>query len=106
MVGSRVFDVRCFLRTKGIIKKTKTPTMGHFFKEERDGSFGEYRGTLMSALEDAATFLLINPNFSSDEGCCPYCKYPAIAQTIGHDFVDRITCTKIVKMNRDVDTQF
>jgi hypothetical protein len=274
MVGSRVFDVRCFLRKTGIIKKTKTPTMGHFFKEERDGSFGEYGGTLMSALEDAATFLLINPteflifrightkctgnvadalqqfrtktdpgthkmkfasvihrggtgnladlevyqlrgklllvfdkefnspNFSSDEGYYPYTKYPSIAQTgltfcgkysgavgtslalkkkdkgnwsaegsveithaaceehqrhgggdhllwiywqetggdvlknatatqgmhnrldkflsevgnprnnlpkpnvIGHDFVDRITCTKIVKMNRDVDTQF
>jgi hypothetical protein len=25
---------------------------------------------------------------------------------IGHDFVDAITCRKILKMNRDVDTQF
>ena len=39
MVGSRVFDVRCFLRKTGIINKTKTPTMGHFFKEGKDGSW-------------------------------------------------------------------
>jgi hypothetical protein len=55
--GSRVFDIRCFLRKTGIIKKTKTPTMGHFFKEGRDGSLGGYGGTLMSALVDAGTFV-------------------------------------------------
>jgi hypothetical protein len=274
MEGSRVFDIRCFLRKTGIIKKTKTPTMGHFFKEGRDGSLGEYGGTLMSALEDAGTFvnlypteflifrightkctgnvaealeqfrtktnpnthkmtfataihrgatgnladlevhqlrgklLLVfdkefnSPNFSSGEGYYPYSKYPSIAQTgltfcggysgglktslaprakdkgnwsaegsveithaaceehqrhggndhllwvywqetggdvlknttatqgmharldkflsevgnprnnlpkpnvIGHDFVNAVTCRKILKMNRDVDTQF
>jgi hypothetical protein len=41
MESSRVFDIRCFLRKTGIIKKTKTPTMGHSFKEWRDGSLGE-----------------------------------------------------------------
>jgi hypothetical protein len=25
---------------------------------------------------------------------------------IGHDFVNAVTCRKILKMNRDVDTQF
>lgn len=55
--GSRVFDVRCFLRKTGVIKKKKTVTMGHFFKEGKDGYLGDYGGTLMSALEDAAFFL-------------------------------------------------
>ena len=55
LTGSRVFDIRCFLRTTGIINKTKTPTMGHFFKEGKDGYFGDYGGTLMAALDDAAT---------------------------------------------------
>jgi hypothetical protein len=61
LAGSRVFDVRCFLRTTGVFKKKKTPTMGHFFKEGKDGYLGEYGGTLMSALEDAAFFLTSNP---------------------------------------------
>ena len=51
MSGSRVFDIRCFLRTTGVFKKKKTPTMGHFFKEGKDGYLGEYGGTLMSAME-------------------------------------------------------
>jgi hypothetical protein len=65
--GSRVFDIRCFLRTrwvinkdkekKGLIVKEKTPTMGHFFKEGKDGYLGEYGGTLIQALKDAAFFL-------------------------------------------------
>jgi hypothetical protein len=59
--GSRVFDVRCFLRTTGAFKKKKTPTMGHFFKEAKDGYLGEYGGTLMSALENAATFVKAYP---------------------------------------------
>jgi hypothetical protein len=57
MHGSRVFDIRCFLRKTGVFNKTKTPTMGHFFKEGKDGSGGDYGGTLISALEDAALFL-------------------------------------------------
>lgn len=153
MHGSRVFDVRCFLRTTGVFQKKKTPTMGHFFKEGKDGYLGEYGGTLLSALEDAATFLNVypteflifrightkctgniaealqqfrkttdpithrlpyasvihrgatgnladlevwqlrgklllvfdkefnSPNFSTDDGYYPYCKYPSIAQT-------------------------
>ena len=60
LAGSRVFDIRCFLRTTGIINKEKTPTMGHFFKEGKDGYFGDYGGTLMSALEDAGLFLQNN----------------------------------------------
>jgi hypothetical protein len=55
--GSRVFDIRCFLRTTGLINPTKTPTMGHFFKEGKDGFLGDYGGTLESALDDAITFL-------------------------------------------------
>jgi len=55
--GSRVFDVRVFLRTKGIIHKKEIPTMGHFFKEGEDGYMGEYGGTLMAALGYAAGFL-------------------------------------------------
>jgi hypothetical protein len=61
MHGSRVYDVRCFLRTKGVFKKTKTATMGHFFKEGKDGYLGEYGGTFLSALEDAASFLKVYP---------------------------------------------
>jgi hypothetical protein len=61
MYGSRVFDIRCFLKTTGVFKKTKTPTMGHFFKEGKDGYLGEYGGTLMSAMDDAATFLKVFP---------------------------------------------
>lgn len=60
MAGARVFDVRVFLRT--IRKRQTTPTMGHFFKEYKDGYVGEYGGTLMSALEDAADFLRISPS--------------------------------------------
>lgn len=56
-VGARVFDIRCFLRTTGVINKDKTVTMGHFFKEGKDGYLGEYGGTLISALEDAGSFL-------------------------------------------------
>jgi hypothetical protein len=55
--GCRVFDIRCFLRTTGVIKKKKAVTMGHFFKEGKDGYLGEYGGTLISALEDAGFFL-------------------------------------------------
>jgi hypothetical protein len=57
LAGSRVFDIRVFLRTTGVVKKVKTPTMGHFFTEAKDGWFGDYGGTLVSALEDAALFL-------------------------------------------------
>jgi hypothetical protein len=57
LAGSRVFDIRCFLRTKGVFKKTKMVTMGHFFKEGKDGYLGDYGGTLMAALEDATFFL-------------------------------------------------
>jgi hypothetical protein len=60
LAGSRVFDVRCFLRTTGVFKKTETPTMGHFFKEGKDGYLGDYGGTLISALEDASMFLTNN----------------------------------------------
>jgi hypothetical protein len=62
MAGSRVFDVRVFLRTKGVINKKKIPTMGHFFKEAKDGYMGDYGGTLMAALEHAARFLTIFPS--------------------------------------------
>lgn len=65
LAGSRVFDVRCFLRTTGVFKKKKkTPTMGHFFKEGKDGYLGEYGGTLMSALDDAAFFSRVTPRSS------------------------------------------
>jgi hypothetical protein len=57
-LGSRVFDIRCFLRTTGIIKKTKIPTMGHFFADT--APLGSYGGTLESALQDAANFLTIH----------------------------------------------
>jgi hypothetical protein len=35
MHGSRVFDVRCFLRTTGVFKKKKTPTMATSSRRER-----------------------------------------------------------------------
>ena len=35
MHGSRVFDVRCFLRTTGVFKKTKTVTMGTSSRKAR-----------------------------------------------------------------------
>ena len=64
MHGSRVFDIRVFARSTGGVfkKKTVTPTMGHFFKEKKDGYMGEYGGTLTSALEHAASFLLCFPS--------------------------------------------
>jgi len=66
LVGSRVFDIRVFLAPdwRGIKTETprKIPTMGHFFKETEHGRMGEYGGTLMSALRDAARFLAQNPS--------------------------------------------
>jgi hypothetical protein len=57
--GSRVFDIRCFLRTTGPLwDRKKIPTMGHFFADT--APLGDYGGTLESALEDAANFLTIN----------------------------------------------
>lgn len=47
-VGSRVFDIRCFL-------DGKTPKMGHFFKDTP--GLGDWGGTLESALSDAVKFL-------------------------------------------------
>jgi hypothetical protein len=58
--GSRVFDIRCFLKTSGVFNKTKTPTMGHFFADKPP--FGEYGGTLESALNDALNFVKISPS--------------------------------------------
>lgn len=57
LAGCRVFDIRCFLRTTGVVNKEQTVTMGHFFKEGKDGYLGQYGGTLISALEDAGFFL-------------------------------------------------
>jgi hypothetical protein len=51
--GSRVFDIRCFLRKTGVFNKTKTPTMGHFFKEGKDGSGGDCGGVTDRLLRDA-----------------------------------------------------
>jgi hypothetical protein len=65
MCGSRVFDIRVFLRrdrsanTDGY---TEIPTMGHFFKETTHGRLGDYGGTLMSALNHAARFLETYPS--------------------------------------------
>jgi hypothetical protein len=47
-VGSRVFDIRCFM-------DGKTPKMGHFFGDQP--GLGDWGGTLESALSDAANFL-------------------------------------------------
>jgi hypothetical protein len=58
--GSRVFDIRCFLRTAGLINRTKTPTMGHFFADK--APLGDYGGALASALEDALNFVKIYPS--------------------------------------------
>jgi hypothetical protein len=64
MCGSRVFDIRVFLAPDwtGIKKETprEIPTMGHFFSETTHGHVGDYGGTLMSALRDAARFLKEN----------------------------------------------
>jgi hypothetical protein len=64
MRGSRVFDIRVFLAPdwSGIKKETprQIPTMGHFFSETIHGRGGDYGGTLMSALRDAARFLKEN----------------------------------------------
>jgi hypothetical protein len=51
-VGSRVFDIRCFM--DGV-----TPKMGHFFMDK--APLGSYGGTLESALEDAGVFLTAYP---------------------------------------------
>jgi hypothetical protein len=61
MCGSRVFDIRVFLR-KDRSENTEIPTMGHFFKETTHGHGGDYGGTLMSALNHAARFLAQQPS--------------------------------------------
>ena len=48
-VGSRVFDIRCFL-------DGETPKMGHFVKDTPP--LGDWGGTLESALDDAVKFLV------------------------------------------------
>jgi hypothetical protein len=53
--GSRVFDIRCFLRPTG---GTKVPTMGHFFADKP--GLGDWGGTLKSALTDALNFVSIH----------------------------------------------
>jgi hypothetical protein len=53
--GSRVFDIRVFLRDTGFLGRTKIPTMGHFFMDT--APFGSYGGTLEAALNDAGVFL-------------------------------------------------
>lgn len=62
LCGSRVFDIRVFLRKEDPSDKTETPretpTMAHFFKETTHGHLGDYGGMLMSALHDAALFLM------------------------------------------------
>jgi hypothetical protein len=50
-VGSRVFDIRCFM-------DGNTPKMGHFFMDI--APLGSYGGTLESALDDAGVFLTAN----------------------------------------------
>jgi hypothetical protein len=59
MVGSRVFDIRCFLRSTGFLGKTKIPTMGHFFADK--APLGDWGGTLESALDDAVRFIAPPP---------------------------------------------
>jgi hypothetical protein len=65
MCGSRVFDIRVFLRkdrsanTDGY---TEIPTMGHFALETTHGKGGDYGGTLITALHDAALFLKEQPS--------------------------------------------
>jgi hypothetical protein len=53
--GSRVFDIRVFLRGTGLLGRTKIPTMGHFFMDT--APLGSYGGTLEAALNDAGVFL-------------------------------------------------
>jgi len=68
MCGSRVFDIRVFLRrewdpsNKTETRTRETPTMGHFFRETIHGTVGEFGGTLMSALDHAARFLEAYPS--------------------------------------------
>jgi hypothetical protein len=71
MDGSRVFDIRVFLRDEFVTKPGErppetpnkyTPTMGHFFYEKGKGRLGAYGGTLMTALHDAAHFLEEQPS--------------------------------------------
>jgi hypothetical protein len=57
-VGSRVFDIRVFLRNTGFFNRTKIPTMGHFFMDT--APLGSYGGTLEDALNDAGIFLTAN----------------------------------------------
>jgi hypothetical protein len=62
VAGSRVFDVRCFLRTTGFFSRKVGPvTMGHFFKEGKDGHLGAYGGTFLAALRNARWFLTKHP---------------------------------------------
>jgi hypothetical protein len=58
--GSRVFDIRVFLKGTGFLGRTKIPTMGHFFADK--APLGDWGGTLKSALQDAITFLTSFPS--------------------------------------------
>jgi hypothetical protein len=41
-VGSRVFDIRVFLRDTGFLGRTKIPTMGHFFMDKASAVTGDW----------------------------------------------------------------
>jgi len=69
IAGSRFFDCRVYLRSfplKKVIdgkltKEQKVPTLGHFFKDTKEGMGGGYGGSLVTVINDALSFVRAHP---------------------------------------------
>ncbi len=69
VAGSRFFDCRVYLRSFPIkkvvngktVKEQQVPTLGHFFKDTKEGMGGGYGGSLVAVIQDAISFVRDHP---------------------------------------------
>ncbi|MET0349653.1 MAG: hypothetical protein ABW067_07680 [Rhizobacter sp.] len=69
VAGSRFFDCRVYLRSFPLKKvvdgkmttEQKVPTLGHFFKDTKEGMGGGYGGSLLTVINDAIGFVRSHP---------------------------------------------
>lgn len=69
VAGSRFFDCRVYLRSfphkkyinGKLVKEQKVPTLGHFFRDTKEGSGGGYGGSLATVIYDAIGFVREHP---------------------------------------------
>lgn len=65
VAGSRFFDCRVYLRSfplkkyenGKLVKQQKVPTLGHFFKDTKEGMGGGYGGSLATVINDSLSFV-------------------------------------------------